>query len=232
MQRVTMELGGHSPAIVFSDADPVAAAKTLVAGKYRNAGQVCIAPSRFYVQRAIEKEFLSAFIQETRKIRIGNGLDPQVTMGPLANRRRLDAMVALVGDAAKSGEVVLGGNRHGKCGFFFEPTVIRNPSLESRLMREEPFGPVAPILVFDDFDAVMADANALSYGLAAYVFSASLQNALAAAEMLQSGMVAVNSLSLTLTETPMGGVKDSGQGYEGGMEGIEGYMHKKYVSLA
>lgn len=231
MQRVTMELGGHSPAVVFADADPVAAAKTLAAGKYRNAGQVCIAPSRFYVERRIEPAFVDAFVAEARKIRLGNGLDPQTTMGPLANPRRLQAMAALVSEARGSGEVMHGGRRHGERGFFFEPTVIRHPSDLCRLMREEPFGPVAPIVAFDDFDEVMARANALPYGLAAYVFTSSMRTALAASAELESGMVAVNSLSMTLTETPMGGVKDSGQGYEGGIEGIEGYMHKKYVSL-
>lgn len=231
MQRVTMELGGHSPAVVFADADPVAAARMLAAGKYRNAGQVCIAPSRFYVQRAIEEEFVDAFVAEAAKLKLGNGLDPDSSMGPLANRRRLQAMTATVSDACRNGEVLIGGNRHGDRGYFFEPTVIRHPSEQSRLMTEEPFGPIAPIVPFDDFDEVMRRANALRYGLAAYVFTSSTRTALAASEQLESGMVAVNSLSMTLTETPMGGVKDSGQGYEGGIEGIEGYTHHKYVSL-
>jgi succinate-semialdehyde dehydrogenase/glutarate-semialdehyde dehydrogenase len=232
MQRATMELGGHSPAIVFADADPVAAAKMLVNGKYRNSGQVCIAPSRFYVHRALQKPFVDAFLAEARRIRVGDGLDPSTTMGPLTNERRLDAMDRFVADAAKSGEVLLGGRRHGDVGFFFEPTVINEPAPDSRLMCEEPFGPIAPILAFDEFDEVIERANALSYGLAAYVFTSSTAVALAASEEIESGMVAVNSLSLTLTETPMGGVKDSGQGYEGGVEGIEGYLHRKYISLS
>lgn len=232
MQRLTMELGGHSPAIVFADADPVAAAKTLVAGKYRNAGQVCTAPSRFYVHRAIAREFLDSFVDEARKLYLGNGLDPQVTMGPLANRRRLDAISALVTDAVQSGELLLGGEHRPGKGFFFEPTVIHNPDAHSRLMLEEPFGPVAPIVPFDDFDEVIARANSLPYGLAAYVFSSSLKTSLAAVHALESGMVAVNGLSMALTETPMGGVKDSGQGYEGGIEGLSGYLQKKYVSLS
>ena len=231
MQRMTLELGGHSPAIVFADADPVTSAKTLAAGKYRNAGQVCIAPSRFYVQRGIEQAFLDAFVAEAKRLKLGNGLDPHTTMGPLANIRRLNAMTEIVAEARSSGDVLTGGRRHGDRGYFFEPTVIRRPSDRCRLMTEEPFGPVAPIVPFDNFDDVMQSANALRYGLAAYVFTSSTRTALAASEQLESGMVAVNSLSMTLTETPMGGVKDSGQGYEGGIEGIEGYTQRKYVSL-
>ncbi len=231
MKRVTMELGGHSPAVVFADADPVQAAKSLVGGKYRNAGQVCIAPSRFYVQKEIEDVFISAFISETRKLKLGDGAEPGTTMGPMANPRRLDAMEALISDPSRGGEILLGGSRSGNRGYFFEPTVIYNPSNNSRLMREEPFGPVAPITPFHDFDEAMVQANALPYGLAAYVFTSSTRTALAASDQIESGMVAVNSLSMTLTETPMGGVKDSGQGYEGGIEGIEGYLNKKFISL-
>lgn len=231
MKRVTMELGGHSPAIVFSDADPVQAAKVLVGGKYRNAGQVCIAPSRFYVQKEIEDAFVSAFVAETKKLRLGDGTEPSSTMGPMANPRRIDAMNAFMNDPARGGDVLYGGSRAGNRGYFFEPTIIHNPSDDSRLMREEPFGPIAPISPFRELDEAISKANALPYGLAAYVFTSSTKTALAASDEIQSGMVAVNSLSMTLTETPMGGVKDSGQGYEGGTEGIEGYLHRKFVSL-
>jgi succinate-semialdehyde dehydrogenase/glutarate-semialdehyde dehydrogenase len=231
MKRVTMELGGHSPAIIFSDADPVHAAKVLVGGKYRNAGQVCIAPSRFYVQRSIEDAFVSAFVAETEKLKLGDGTEPASTMGPMANSRRLDAMDGFVSDPSRGGVVLLGGSRKGNRGYFFEPTVIHNPSDDSKLMRDEPFGPVAPICPFSDFDEAMSKANALPYGLAAYVFTSSTKTALAASNEIESGMVAVNSLSMTLTETPMGGVKDSGQGYEGGVEGIEGYLNRKFISL-
>ncbi|KQW20657.1 NAD-dependent succinate-semialdehyde dehydrogenase [Afipia sp. Root123D2] len=231
MKRVTMELGGHSPAIVFPDVDPAQAAKTLVGGKYRNAGQVCIAPSRFYVHSKIEDAFVSAFVSEARKLKLGDGVESSSTMGPMANPRRLEAMDGFMADSALGGETLLGGARTGNRGYFFEPTVIRNASESARLMREEPFGPIAPIAAFDDFDEVIAKANALPYGLAAYVFTSSTKTALAVSDEIESGMVAVNSLSMTLTETPMGGVKDSGQGYEGGVEGVEGYLNRKFVSL-
>lgn len=231
MKRVTMELGGHSPAIIFADADPIQTAKVLVGGKYRNAGQVCIAPSRFYVQKNIEDAFVSAFIAETKELKLGDGTEPSSTMGPMANPRRLDAMDGFVSDPSLGGKILLGGSRTGNRGYFFEPTIIHAPSDGSRLMREEPFGPVAPICPFDDFDEVISKANALPYGLAAYVFTSSTKLALAASDEIESGMVAVNSLSMTLTETPMGGVKDSGQGYEGGIEGVEGYLNRKFVSL-
>ncbi len=231
MKRVTMELGGHSPAIVFKDADVTAAAKILVGGKYRNAGQVCIAPSRFYIHSDVEAAFVSAFVAETKKLKLGDGMEASTTMGPMANARRLEAMDRFMNDPALGGETLLGGARAGNRGYFYEPTVVHNVSDDARLMREEPFGPIAPIVRFDDFDEVIARANALPYGLAAYVFTASTRTALAASDEIESGMVAVNSLSLTLTETPMGGVKDSGQGYEGGVEGIEGYLNRKFVSL-
>ncbi|ADH91589.1 Betaine-aldehyde dehydrogenase [Ancylobacter novellus DSM 506] len=232
LKRATLELGGHSPVLVFDDADPVAAAKTLVAGKFRNAGQVCIAPTRFFVQRGIEKPFLDAFLAETARIRLGSGLIPETTMGPLANARRVSAMEAFVDDCRTRGaDVLCGGSRSGNAGFFFEPTVVCGLSDDSRVMTEEPFGPIAPLVAFDSFDEVIGRANALPFGLAAYVFTKSTQTALAASAALEAGMVAVNSLSLALTETPMGGVKDSGSGHEGGVEGLEGYTVKKYVSL-
>lgn len=231
MKRVTMELGGHSPAIVFKDADPERAAKILVGGKYRNAGQVCIAPSRFYVHSEIEDAFLTTFVAETKKLRLGDGADSATTMGPMANPRRIGAMVRFMGDPALGGEIVLGGARSNNQGYFYQPTVIHRASDDALIMREEPFGPIAPIAPFEEFDEVIAKANALPYGLAAYLFTSSTKTALAASDQVESGMVAVNSLSLTLTETPMGGVKDSGQGYEGGVEGIDGYLNRKYVSL-
>jgi len=164
-------------------------------------------------------------------LKLGDGTEPSSTMGPMANSRRLDAMDSFVGDPTRGGDILLGGARTGNRGYFFEPTIIHRPSDESRLMREEPFGPVAPVCPFDDFDEVISKANALPYGLAAYVFTSSTKTALAASDEIESGMVAVNSLSMTLTETPMGGVKDSGQGYEGGIEGIEGYLNRKFISL-
>jgi len=172
-----------------------------------------------------------SFVTEAKKLKLGDGTEALTTMGPMANARRLDAMDRFMGDPALGGETLLGGARTGNRGYFYEPTVVHNASDGSKLMREEPFGPIAPITKFDDFSEAVARANALSYGLAAYVFTSSTKTALAASDQIESGMVAVNSLSMALTETPMGGVKDSGLGYEGGTEGIEGYLHRKYVSL-
>ncbi|TDY16863.1 succinate semialdehyde dehydrogenase [Paraburkholderia sp. BL6665CI2N2] len=232
MKRVTMELGGHSPVLVFADADPVHAARTLAVGKYRNAGQVCIAPTRFYVHESIEKPFTDAFVQATRELRIGNGLDPETTMGPVANSRRVAAMERFVSDARERGaQILTGGRRDGGAGCFFPPTVLRSTPDDSMVMTQEPFGPLAPITPFSDFDDVIRRANSLPFGLASYVFTRSTETALAASAALRCGMVALNSLALGLTETPFGGVRDSGYGQEGGTEGLEAYTTKKFVSL-
>ncbi|AJZ57006.1 aldehyde dehydrogenase family protein [Paraburkholderia fungorum] len=232
MKRVTMELGGHSPVLVFADADPVHAARTLAVGKYRNAGQVCIAPTRFYVHESIEKPFTDAFVQATRELRIGNGLDPETTMGPVANSRRVAAMERFVSDARERGaQILTGGRRDGGAGCFFLPTVLRSTPDDSMVMTQEPFGPLAPLTPFSDFDDVIRRANSLPFGLASYVFTRSTETALAASAALRCGMVALNSLALGLTETPFGGVRDSGYGQEGGTEGLEAYTTKKFVSL-
>lgn len=232
LKRVTMELGGHGAALVFDDADVEQAARTLAAGRFRNAGQVCIAPSRFFVHERVIDAFTEAFVREALAVRVGNGLDPASTMGPLASERRVQAMEAIMADAlARGAQVVCGGKRIAQPGCFFEPTVIRQPAPDSRLMLDEPFGPIAPIVPFNDLDSVLAQANALPYGLSAYVFSQNIRTAMAAARGLEAGMVAVNSLSLALTETPFGGVKESGLGHEGGTEGVEAYTVKKFISL-
>ncbi|MGD9942078.1 MAG: NAD-dependent succinate-semialdehyde dehydrogenase [Burkholderiaceae bacterium] len=232
LKRVTMELGGHGAALVFADADVRQAARTLASGRFRNAGQVCIAPSRFFVHGSVVDEFCDEFVLAAQQTRVGDGFDPAATMGPLVSERRVRAMQTLVDDALASGGTLLcGGRRIERPGCFFEPTVIREPAAGCRLMQEEPFGPVAPVVAFDDLDSVMEQANSLPYGLSAYVFSRDLGTALSAARRLEAGMVAVNSLSLALTETPFGGVKESGIGHEGGTEGVEAYTVKKYVSL-
>lgn len=232
MKRVTMELGGHAPVLVFGDADPVRAARILVAGKYRNAGQICIAPTRFYVHESIEEAFVSAFVEATNALRVGDGLDPANTMGPLANPRRVVAMEKFVTDAIRRGaDIATGGECGSNLGCFFQPTVMRSMPDDSLVMTEEPFGPLAPITSFRDFDDVLRRANALPFGLAAYIFTDSTEIALAASAELETGMVAVNSLALGLIETPFGGVKDSGYGQEGGTEGLEAYTVRKLVSL-
>jgi succinate-semialdehyde dehydrogenase/glutarate-semialdehyde dehydrogenase len=233
MKRATMELGGHSPVIVFDDADAEKAADTIAAFKYRNAGQVCISPTRFYVQEPVYKRFLQRFTDYAKAIRLGDGLEKDTTMGPLANPRRLDAMEAIVNDSkARGGAIVAGGKRHGNQGFFFEPTVITDLPDDCKLMTEEPFGPVAPIVSFKSFDEVVERANSLPFGLAAYAFTSSTQTATRIGDALESGMVGVNSVAISTPETPFGGIKDSGYGHEGGIEGLEAYTNKKFISQA
>jgi succinate-semialdehyde dehydrogenase / glutarate-semialdehyde dehydrogenase len=233
MKRATMELGGHSPVVVFGDADPEKSADTISAFKYRNAGQVCISPTRFYVQETIYDRFLKRFTDNAKAIKLGDGLEKDTTMGPLANARRLDAMDSFVSDAKnRGGKVVTGGNRSGNQGFFFEPTVITDIPDDSKIMTEEPFGPLAPIVTFKTFDEVVERANSLEFGLAAYTFTSSPKTATAIGDALQSGMVGVNSVAISTPETPFGGVKDSGYGHEGGIEGLEVYMSKKFIAQA
>jgi succinate-semialdehyde dehydrogenase/glutarate-semialdehyde dehydrogenase len=233
MKRATMELGGHSPVVVFADADPEKTADTIAAFKYRNAGQVCISPTRFYVQEPSYKKFVARFTEYANNIKIGDGLEKSNTMGPLANPRRLDAMESLVNDSKSRGAtVVTGGKRHGNQGFFFEPTIVTEIPDDSKLMTQEPFGPIAPIVTFRDFDEVVKRANSLPYGLAAYAFTSNGATATAIGDALQSGMVGVNSVAISTPETPFGGVKESGYGHEGGIEGLEAYTNRKFISQA
>jgi len=231
MKRATMELGGHSPVVVFDDADPEKAADTIAAFKYRNAGQVCISPTRFYVHEKNYNKFLARFTEYAKGIKLGDGLEKGTTMGPLANTRRLDAMDTFVADAkSRGGKIVTGGSREGNQGFFFQPTVVTDVPDDSRIMTEEPFGPVAPIVAFKSFDEVVERANSLEFGLAAYAFTTSEKNAAAIGDALQSGMVGVNSVMISTPETPFGGVKESGYGSEGGIEGLQAYLNTKFIS--
>jgi len=231
MKRSTMELGGHSPVVVFGDADPEKAADTIAAFKYRNAGQVCISPTRFYVQEGVYDRFLSRFTEFAKNVKLGDGLEAGTTMGPLANPRRLEAMEAIVQDSQnRGGKIVAGGKRHGNQGNFFEPTVITDVPDDSMIMTEEPFGPVAPIVRFKSFDEVVERANSLPFGLAAYAFTSSAQTATMIGDAIQSGMVGVNSVAISTPETPFGGIKESGYGQEGGIEGLEAYTNRKFIS--
>jgi succinate-semialdehyde dehydrogenase / glutarate-semialdehyde dehydrogenase len=231
MKKATMELGGHSPVVVFADADPEKAADTIAAFKYRNAGQVCISPTRFYVQEASYSKFLARFTEYAKNIKLGDGMEKGTTMGPLANPRRLDAMESFVNDAKeRGGKIVTGGSRHGNQGFFFQPTVVTDVPDDSKIMTEEPFGPVAPIVPFKTFDEVVERANSLEFGLAAYAFTSSGATAMAIGDAIQSGMVGVNSVAISTPETPFGGVKESGYGSEGGIEGLQAYMNTKFIS--
>jgi len=231
MKRCTMELGGHAPVLVFADADIDAAADALAANKLRNAGQVCVSPSRFYVQRAAHERFLERFVARIAQARVGNGLQENVDMGPLCHGRRVLAMEELVADARSLGaQIACGGERIGQTGNFFAPTVIHDAPQHIRLLREEPFGPLAVVAAFDDFNQAIELANALPYGLASYVFTASSAQAQHASRSLAAGMVSINHFGLALPETPFGGIKDSGYGSEGGSETFAGYLNTKFVT--
>ena len=231
MKRATMELGGHSPVVVFEDADPEKAADTIAAFKYRNAGQVCISPTRFYVHEKNYPKVLARFTEYAKGIKLGDGLEKGVTMGPLANPRRLDAMDSFVADAkSRGGKVVTGGSREGNQGFFFQPTIVTDVPDDSKIMTEEPFGPVAPIVSFKTIDEVVERANSLEFGLAAYAFTTSDKNAAMIGDAMQSGMVGVNSVAISTPETPFGGIKESGYGSEGGVEGLSAYLNTKFIS--
>ncbi|HTY69935.1 MAG TPA: NAD-dependent succinate-semialdehyde dehydrogenase [Alphaproteobacteria bacterium] len=233
MKRSTMELGGHAPAIVFEDADVDVAVKILSANKFRNAGQVCVSPTRFLVHEKVYGPFVDKFVAAAKALKVGDGMDKDTRMGPLANARRVEAMEAFVGDAkAKGAKVQTGGKRIGNKGFFYEPTVLTDVPPEARIMSEEPFGPVAPIASFKDFDAVVAEANRLPYGLAAYAYTKSAKTAAAIGSAVESGMVSINHHGLALPEVPFGGIKDSGYGSEGGTEVIEPYLNTKFVTQA
>jgi succinate-semialdehyde dehydrogenase / glutarate-semialdehyde dehydrogenase len=231
MKRATMELGGHSPVVVFADADPEKSAETIAAFKFRNAGQVCISPTRFYVQEPVYDRFLARFTEYAKSIKLGDGMEKGMTMGPMANARRIDTMDSFVRDAKdRGGKIVTGGSRRGNQGYFFEPTVVTDVPDNSKIMTEEPFGPVAPVVAFKSFDEVVERANSLPFGLAAYAFTSSAQTATLIGDALQSGMVGVNSIAISTPETPFGGVKESGYGSEGGLEGLQAYLNTKFIS--
>lgn len=233
MKRITMELGGHAPAIVFDDADLDTAARLLSAAKFRNAGQVCVAPTRFLVQKSVYEEFVGKFVALAKAINVGNGAEEKSTMGPLANDRRIDAVDTLVVDAIQRGaNLRTGGRRLGNKGYFYEPTVLTDVPLDARVMNEEPFGPIATIAPFDTLKAAMHEANRLPYGLASYAFTQSNKTITALSANVEVGMLTINHLGLALPEAPFGGVKDSGYGSEGGAEAIETYLNTKFVTAA
>ena len=231
MKRVTMELGGHSPVLVFDDADVERAATMLAKFKIRNAGQVCVSPTRFYVQKKAYDKFLAKFTDVLSKIKVGDGLAEGTEMGPLAHERRIPAISRFVQDAReRGGKVLLGGDPLSGTGFFFPPTVITDLPEDAMLMREEPFGPVAPVVAFEDAEEVIRRANSLPFGLSSYVFTNSLQTATKVSNALEAGMVNINHFGSALPETPFGGIKDSGIGSEGGSETFDGYLVTKFVT--
>ncbi len=231
MIRTTMELGGHAPVLVFEDADVEKTLDMAVAAKFRNAGQVCVSPTRFFVHESIHAAFVAGFTQRAEKLRIGNGLDENTQMGPLIHARRRDAISALVDDAvAKGATLNTGGCAIDGPGNFYKPTLLSDVPLNARIMNEEPFGPVALINSFTDFDEVMKEANRLPFGLAAYAFTENSRRVNQLGEQLEAGMIGINSFGISVPESPFGGIKESGHGSEEGIEGLDACMVTKFIS--
>jgi succinate-semialdehyde dehydrogenase/glutarate-semialdehyde dehydrogenase len=231
MKLATMELGGHAPAIIFNDANIDKAVQTLAASKFRNAGQVCVSPTRFLVQNDVYNRVVDAFTAAAKTIKIGGGFEDGVQMGPLANERRIPALEALINDAVEHGaELKTGGRRIGNKGNFFEPTVLSNVPKTARIMSEEPFGPVAVFAPFSTLDEVIDEANRLPFGLASYAFTSNADTAHQLGMRIEAGMTTINHLGLALPEVPFGGIKDSGHGTEGGSEAINAYLITKFVT--
>lgn len=234
VKRMSMELGGHAPLIVFDDVDVEQVVQASVAAKYRNAGQVCVSPTRFYVHARHADRFAEEFAQATRKMRIGHGLDPDTDMGPMISKKRLEAVEKMSADTEAEGARLLAGGRRPSefnRGYFFEPTVFADVKDDARIMNEEPFGPIAPMTTFEDFDEVMDRANALPVGLAGYVFTGNLKRAHAAIEALETGIVGVNNFQAATAEAPFGGIKHSGFGRENGPQGIFDYLDVKFANV-
>jgi len=230
MQRTTMELGGHAPVLVFEDADLDKVLGLMVAGKYRNAGQVCVSPTRFYIQRSIYPGFVERFSAKAAALVVGNGLDEGVQMGPMANPRRPEAIDAFVKDAIAQGATLdTGGSRIDGPGWFFQPTVLSDLPDTARIMNEEPFGPVALINPFDDYDDAIRKANRLPYGLAAFAFTGSASTALRVGDDIEAGMVGVNTNMIAGPDAPFQGLKESGHGSEDGPEGLEACLVTKTI---
>jgi len=231
LKRCTMELGGHAPVIVFDDANLEKALDDMVTFKYRNAGQVCISPTRFYAQENIYDAFVQGFTERVKKIKVGDGLEEDVVMGPLVAQRRLDIMDEFVNDAVGHGaKIETGGKRLTNQGYYYAPTVLSNVSDSARIMSEEPFGPLAPIASFSSYDEVVGRANSLPFGLASFVYTQDGAKAMALEEALEAGMVGVNHSGISTPESPFGGVNESGYGSEGGIEGLEAFLRTKFVT--
>lgn len=231
MKVCTMELGGHGPAVVFDDVDAAKTAKAFAAFKFRNAGQVCISPTRFFVQEAAHEAFLNAFVEYAACVKVGPGNEDSTQMGPLTTKRRLDALEQLISGAVDAGATLhCGGSRIGNRGNFFAPTVLSDVPDTAQVMLEEPFGPIALINRFSTEEEAFERANSTRYGLAAYAFSRDAERGQRAAARLDAGMVTINHFGLATAETPFGGVKESGYGREGGTEGLDAYLVTKFVT--
>ncbi len=234
VKRLSLELGGHAPFIVFPDADPEVVAKAAVIGKFRNNGQVCISPSRFFVHKDVEKRFTEAAVEAAKALKIGNGLDAGIEVGPMFEKKAMDNTLDLIADAKQKGANVLtGGKRSDRFekGYFFEPTVLKGLSPDTKMLTEEPFAPVMPVLDFSKLDDVIAAANNTRYGLAAYVFTNDLTVAWKMAEGIEAGIIGLNDPVPATPQCPFGGMKESGLGRELGHDGLEAYLETKYVSI-
>lgn len=234
VKRISLELGGHAPLIVFPDADPEAVAKLAVIGKFRNNGQVCICPSRFYVHRDVRQEFTAAAVERARNLKLGNGLDEGVEIGPMFEEKALSKTLGLIEDARLRGAKVLAGGQRSKQferGYFFEPTVVTDLPSDCRILTEEPFAPIMPLLEFNNIDEVIAQANNTPYGLAAYVFTNDLTTAWKMSEGLEAGILCINDPIPATPQCPFGGMKESGLGRELAHEGLEAYLETKFVSI-
>jgi succinate-semialdehyde dehydrogenase/glutarate-semialdehyde dehydrogenase len=231
MKPCTLELGGHAPVLVFDDVDPAEVARSIAAAKFRNAGQVCISPTRLFVQRGVYDRFAAEFARAAGALVVGRGDRPDVQMGPLSSGRRIAALQSLVADAVGRGATVLaGGARLEGEGFFFQPTVLADVPAQARIWHEEPFGPVAVLDVFDTVEEALDKANSTAYGLASYAFTRSADRIASVTAGMQAGMLAINHFALGVAEAPFGGIKDSGYGREGGVEGLEAYTVTKFVT--
>ena len=232
LKRVTMELGGHAPVLVFADCDLEKTLDLVVPQKFRNAGQVCVSPTRFYVQEPIYDRFVAGFAARAKAVTTGHGLSAETRMGPLANARRPDAIAALVDDAAAKGARVLAGGKRGADGFFFEPTLLADVPDGADIMSNEPFGPVAVTAPFSTFEDAVEKANRLPFGLAAFAFTEGLRTANLLGDAIEAGMVGINTFAISSPDAPFGGVKDSGFGSEGGLEGMDSYLVTKAIHMA
>ncbi|MFJ2324653.1 NAD-dependent succinate-semialdehyde dehydrogenase [Pseudomonas sp. NPDC087690] len=231
VKPITLELGGHGPVLVFEDADIEKAAVEGVANRFRGTGQVCISSTRFLIQRGAYQAFVDHFVAATQALRIGDGLHPDTQVGPLANPRQLAKMEELVADAVEKGaRVLVGGEALSGEGYFFQPTVLADVPMNARVMHEEPFGPIAVLMPFDELADGLQEANRLPYGLSAYAFTSSARTAIDVADGLEAGMIGINQYRIVATELPFGGMKESGHGSEGGIEGIEHYLTHKFIS--
>jgi succinate-semialdehyde dehydrogenase/glutarate-semialdehyde dehydrogenase len=229
----TLELGGHAPVLIFDDANLERTVATCIMGKTRNAGQVCTSPTRFYVQEGIYPRFLKAFSQAMEKVIVGEGMANDSQMGPLANKRRLQAISHLIDEAVDVGaKISAGGKRQGENGFFFRPTVLTSTPMNAQVINTEPFGPIALVDSFVTLEEGLERANNNRFGLAAYAFTQSSDTAVKVSEGLEAGGIGINSFAVSHIEAPFGGLKDSGYGHEGGSEGLEAFMHQKYVHHA